>query len=334
MQKSFHELLLDWHDKNGRKDLPWQKNKTAYRVWISEIMLQQTQVKTVIPYFLKFLKKFPTLKSLALAEQDDVLALWTGLGYYSRARNLHKTAIIIYTTLKNRFPNDAEGLIALPGIGRSTAHAILSIVHGQKKAILDGNVKRVLCRFKAFYGSPYDKTLEKKLWLLAESLMPETRTEIYTQAIMDLGATICTRTKPSCQICPLSKSCLALEKNIQHLLPEKKKSKKLPIREATFIIVQNKQNEVLLEKRPDKGLWGGLWVLPQFEDKKALPFKAFRHTFTHFHLDMTIQISKQQDSVATVGSQANWYNLNGLSTIGLPKPIADTLKAYFNQQKA
>lgn len=324
----FSEKLLAWYDKHGRHDLPWQQDKTAYRVWVSEIMLQQTQVKTVIAYYQKFMKRFPTLKSLADATQDDVLSYWTGLGYYSRARNLHKTAKIIHQEYKGRFPKEPDSLIALPGIGRSTAHAILSIVHNQRHAILDGNVKRVLCRYKGITENPYEKETEKALWDIAYELISTDRAGAYTQAIMDLGATLCSRSKPQCHLCPVNHNCVANRDSIQHLIPKKKKAKPLPIKETTFVIYTN-ENKVLLEKRQDKGLWGGLWVLPQEQNINGETFTAFRHTFTHFHLDIKVIKSKDLPVNLKTSDKRQWFGPKALQLVGLPQPIAKTLDRFF-----
>lgn len=328
----FSRKLLAWYDNHGRHDLPWQKNKTAYRVWISEIMLQQTQVKTVITYYQNFIKRFPNVKSLAEASQDDVLSYWTGLGYYSRARNLHKTAQIVHNDYKGRFPKEPDALIALPGIGRSTAHAILSIVHNERYAILDGNVKRVLCRYKGISENPYEKETEKLLWQIAYDLMSNERAGAYTQAIMDLGASLCSRTKPQCPLCPVQKDCIANRDTLQHLIPKKKKAKKLPIKESTFIIYR-KGNTVLLEKRKDKGLWGGLWVLPQLDSMDGEVFSAFRHTFSHFHLDIKVIKTNTLPSHIKISKTARWFEHQALKSVGLPQPIAKTLEHYFQSSR-
>ena len=262
-----------------------------------------------------------------------MLSHWTGLGYYSRARNLHKAAHIVYKELKSRLPKTPEGLIALPGIGRSTAHAILSIAHDQKYAILDGNVKRVICRHHGIQDDPYQRQTENKLWDLAEKLMPEKNAGHYTQAIMDLGATLCVRTRPKCNSCPVQTNCVADKRSLQHLIPKKKRSKLIPTKEANFIIYTNTTNKILLEKQIDKGLWGGLWVLPQGDKKECTIFKSFRHTFSHFHLNIKVYISKQCYTSKHLNSNQNWFGRDCLSTIGLPRPIIDTLKAYY-QDKA
>ncbi|MEY3219108.1 MAG: hypothetical protein RIT27_465 [Pseudomonadota bacterium] len=296
IENNFSANLLAWFDKYGRKNLPWQSPRTAYRVWISEIMLQQTQVATVIPYFERFIQTFPNIETLANAPLDQVLQLWTGLGYYARARNLHKTAQIIVNEFNRQFPNNLEQLTKLSGIGRSTAGAILALAFDQSQPILDGNVKRVLCRFYAL-ENPH----QNDLWILAKQHTPQQRTADYTQAIMDLGATICTRSRPRCLECPQKLSCCAHTKGLEINFPTPKQRKTLPIKETQMLIIQNKQQEILLERRPLKGLWGGLWVFPMCEESvekwcekhcqekisEKYIWSSLRHSFTHFHLDIT-----------------------------------------------
>lgn len=323
---TFHKILLNWFDQSGRKDLPWQKNITPYRVWLSEIMLQQTQVTTVINYFKRFTKTYPTLKSLSHANEDDVLALWTGLGYYARARNLLKCAKIITTKHHGCFPNNLETLETLPGIGRSTAGAILSIAFKQHAPILDGNVKRVLTRLYGIKEWAGNKKTHDTLWQIAGTLTPETRTADYTQAIMDLGAMICTRSNPVCAQCPFAKTCIAKLKNITDKIPAKKPKTHKPTKTTTLLIIQNKNGDIYLEKRPSKGLWGGLWSFPECETAcspknycskqwkiKPIQIKEwpeFKHTFTHFHLMITpvlIVISNKMAKSMAPGN-AIWYN--------------------------
>lgn len=258
----FTRSVLRWYKKHGRHDLPWQKDINAYRVWVSEIMLQQTQVNTVIPYYERFMQTFPTVRDLAQADIDEVLHLWTGLGYYARARNLHKSARIIHTDHNNRFPDDLESIVALPGIGRSTAGAILSLALNQVAPILDGNVKRVLARYHRVEGWPGNKKTEQKLWQLAESVTPDKEFAAYTQAIMDLGATVCTRSNPLCDQCPVNNGCEARETGTQEQYPGKKPKKTLPVKQTIFTIIENDKGEVLLEKRLPQGIWGGLWSFP------------------------------------------------------------------------
>lgn len=337
----FATAILHWFDTHGRNHLPWQYNKTPYRVWVSEIMLQQTQVATVIPYFLRFMERFPTISTLADAHEDEVLHLWTGLGYYSRARNLHRTAKIISEQYQGKFPDHLETLKTLPGIGRSTAGAILAIAFEKHAAILDGNVKRVLTRFFGIKEWPGKKKVIDQLWMLSEKLTPEERIADYTQAMMDLGATLCVRGKPTCEICPLEKTCLAHAEGLEKKLPLSKPRKSLPIRQATLLIIKNKQS-VLLEKRPPTGIWGGLWSLPEIMGQPSFTEierfclqrfqcaitliqsgKTFRHTFSHFHLDITsvIVIAKNIKSKLMEDAQQIWYKLHEPIPVGLPAPI-------------
>lgn len=316
----FAKALLTWFDLHGRKDLPWQQHVTPYGVWISEIMLQQTQVKTVIPFYLRFMARFPGAEALASASEDEVLHYWTGLGYYARARNLHKTAKTIVKDFQGGFPQSVNELEQLPGIGTSTAGAIAAIAFNHRAPILDGNVKRVLTRCFAIAGYPGDLKVARRLWQLAEQLTPQTRVADYTQAIMDLGATVCTRSSPACDTCPLVKHCLASGAGSVDQYPGRKKTRKLPVKTVSMLVIANSQGELLLEKRPHHGIWGGLWGFPegglddtddeingrlaqlnlaptQLERTEQLP--SFRHTFTHFHLDITpihIQLMSAADS--------------------------------------
>lgn len=342
--KQFQTAVLKWFDKHGRRDLPWQKSHAPYRVWLSEIMLQQTQVKTVIPYFQKFIKKFPHVKSLANANIDDVLTLWSGLGYYARARNLHKTAQIIQQEFHGRFPIDVATLQTLPGIGRSTAGAIVALSKNQRAPILDGNVKRVLARFHAENS--------KDLWELAEKYTPEKRVADYTQVMMDLGALICTRTKPKCALCPLQKHCAGYLSGNPTAYPAKTTSKKIPTRATHMLILRNDQGEILLEKRPPIGIWGGLWSLPecvadqdikQFckkqhhcDIKNLQKWPKLRHTFSHFHLDITpvlIHIKKWSPP-AMESPNTVWYNVATLDDKGLAAPVKKLLIQLAEKQYA
>ena len=339
----FQQHILAWFDQQGRKDLPWQQDITPYRVWLSESMLQQTQVATVIPYFNAFIEKFPTIEFLAQAPIDEVLHRWSGLGYYARARNLHKTAKIIAE--QGRFPDKLEELIALPGIGLSTAGAVLSIAFNKSHPILDGNVKRVLARFKAISGWPGESKVNKKLWAISAHLTPVNRVADYTQAIMDLGATICTRSKPACVVCPLERHCLARITQTVSELPTSKPVKTLPVKQLVFLLLSNNLGQILLEKRPPAGIWGGLWSLPEFDsieaahnwcltnnwsidDSKTLAIR--RHTFSHYHLDYTpvlIQTDNLINFVMEAG-QAVWYNAEEINALGLPAPIKQLLQQY------
>jgi A/G-specific adenine glycosylase len=299
----FAEQLLEWHDRHGRKNLPWQHAITPYRVWVSEIMLQQTQVATVIDYYQRFMARFPTVEMLAASDLDDVLHHWTGLGYYARARNLHRAANVIANEL-GRFPSAQEDLEALPGIGRSTAGAIRAISFEQPAPILDGNVKRVLARYHNVAGYPGVSSVNKTLWTAATSHTPSTHARQYTQAIMDLGATVCTAKSPACDDCPLAPQCEGLAKGTVSELPTPKPKKVKPVQTARFFVVSTPDGAALVEQRPREGLWGGLWTPPQrSSDTATAAFLAelaidhgdvarehiapvFRHTFSHYHLDI------------------------------------------------
>jgi A/G-specific adenine glycosylase len=342
----FSALVLKWFDANGRKTLPWQFDKTPYRVWVSEIMLQQTQVNTVIPYFLRFIESFPDLETLSRASEDAVLHLWTGLGYYSRARNLLRSARDIMLRFHGQFPDELELLESLPGIGRSTAGAILAIAFEKKAAILDGNVKRVLVRMHGITAWPGAKKIHDELWTLAEKFTPSERVGDYTQAMMDLGATICVRGTPRCAACPLQNHCCAHLQGIAKQLPHKKPSVKIPTRAVTMLILRNSKQHILLEKRPVTGVWGGLWSLPEITGltsdndiqaacQQRFKYKIqrieygspFRHTFSHFHLDITPAFISIQESKGKImeASQQIWYNLHQPDSVGLPAPVKNLL---------
>jgi A/G-specific adenine glycosylase len=341
--KSFNQRILSWFHQQGRKNLPWQQNKTPYRVWISEIMLQQTQVSTVIPYYQKFMVSFPTITALAEADEDKVLHHWTGLGYYARARNLHKAAKQIVAEHNGIFPETLEAVINLPGIGRSTAGAILSIALNKHHAILDGNVKRVLARYYTVEGHNGQAKFEQTLWPIAETLTPKEDVALYTQAMMDLGATCCTRSKPNCSECPVNSSCLAYAGALQGEYPNKKPKKKIP-EKATIMVIPRINGQVLLEKRPPSGIWGGLWCFREISDKNEIDneltrlqlkpvdktsifyLPSFRHTFSHYHLDITpvvIDCEKISTNQVQQSHQQQWYNLNTEAHVGL---AASTLK--------
>jgi A/G-specific adenine glycosylase len=338
---SFTNKLLAWFDLNGRKDLPWQKNRTPYAVWVSEIMLQQTQVMTVIPYYTRFISHFPDVKSLAEANLDIVLHLWTGLGYYARARNLLKTAQIITEHYDQIFPDNLKELSHLPGIGRSTAGAILSIAFNKPFPILDGNVKRVLTRYHMVVGFPGDKQVENKLWEFAEKYIPKHHCYIYSQAIMDLGATICIRIKPKCEICPLQRQCMAFNEDKISDFPQKKSKAITRVRATYFLILQNDDGHVLLEKRSAHGIWGGLWSFPEYQNENYLEYcnqkfgykvknyqkgKPFRHTFSHFHLDITpIYIHISQSPLCVRENDLVWYLPSNMPQIGLAAPVKKLL---------
>ncbi len=343
---TFSERLIAWHRLHGRHDLPWQNTRDPYRLWLSEIMLQQTQVETVIPYYMRFLARFPTVAALAAADQQDVLTLWSGLGYYARARNLHKAAYVVVSEYGGRFPQSAEALMQLPGIGRSTAAAIAAFAYGERVAILDGNVKRVLCRIFGVEGYPGDQKVEKRLWSLAESLLPEKDRQgkiaaamaAYTQAQMDLGATVCTRGKPACMQCPFREDCIAYRQNRWAELPEKKARKPIPRRHTRMaVLIQN--GKVLLERRPPSGIWGGLLSLPEIPNEQNMAdwaqtqaatltayaqLSSFTHTFTHFVLDIEPWLLETDSSLSSVNdsdSRYVWLPLSEATEAALPTPV-------------
>lgn len=338
------ETLLVWFDRHGRKDLPWQAGPVPYRVWVSEIMLQQTRVSVVVPYFERFMARFPDLTDLAAAELDDVLHLWSGLGYYARARNLHKAARVMVAEHGGSFPADIEQAQALPGIGRSTAGAVLSLALGQGHPILDGNVKRVLTRYFAVPGWPGKSAVLNRLWALAEACTPATRVADYNQAMMDLGATLCTRSRPSCRQCPLAQGCAALASDDPTAFPEPKPRKALPTREARMLVVRSPAGEVLLERRPPTGIWGGLWSLPEcgpgkgadewcqerlgLRPRRVEKLPDRRHTFTHFHLHIRpiyIELASTSGAVAD-NDREIWCDPRKPRTLGLATPIARILR--------
>lgn len=361
MSEAFSKALLAWFDRQGRHDLPWQAVNAppgtdaegiAYRIWLSEIMLQQTQVATVIPYFERFIARFPGVASLAQSPLDDVLHLWSGLGYYARARNLHRAARILEDELGGRFPRHLDAMIALPGIGRSTAAAILAQAFGQRHAILDGNVKRVLTRFHAIDQWPGTRAVETRLWALADACTPARRVAEYTQAIMDLGATLCTRSRPDCGNCPVANGCTAREQGKPTAYPVRKPAKTKPVKRTHMLLLQRASGEVLLEQRPPTGIWGGLWGLPEIDDtddlhhtcaqrfglsvNAARAWPGLRHTFSHFHLD----IVPLQVSVASVDSgimeRGNlvWYNPATPDARGLAAPVSRLLAELMSQSHA
>ena len=341
----FAQRLLQWFAAHGRHTLPWQVNPTPYRVWVSEVMLQQTQVATVIPYYARFMARFPDVEALAAAPLDEVLHLWTGLGYYARARNLRNCAQVLVAQHGGDFPNQLADVMALPGIGRSTAGAILALSRGQPHSILDGNAKRVLARAFGIAGDPGSKSVLEALWHQADACTPDDEVAHYTQAIMDLGATLCTRVRPACTRCPMTSRCVAALEGRQMELPGRKLKRNRPSREATLLIAQtggNGDTAVLLERRPISGVWGGLWSPPQFaSDSEALAWCAkefgdanesralspIDHAFTHFDLRLkpllvqgsaTPQVLERDDRL--------WYRLDSPPRVGLPQPILQLLE--------
>ncbi|MEO5629378.1 MAG: A/G-specific adenine glycosylase [Thermomonas sp.] len=336
--------LLDWFDQHGRHDLPWQHPRTPYRVWLSEIMLQQTQVAVAAPYFDRFVATLPDLPALAAASQDHVLALWSGLGYYARARNLHAAAKVCVETHGGELPRSLEALRALPGIGRSTAGAILAQAWGERAAILDGNVKRVLCRVHGIEGWPGTPSIEKQLWAIAESLLPDTRLADYTQAQMDFGATLCCRADPACGVCPLQDGCIAFRDGRTAELPSPKPGKPLPQRSAHLLVIEDDAGRVLLQRRPPTGVWACLWSLPEhaeladakrwFERHAEGDFQHMRadepvmHGFSHYRLQILphrIAGVRARDAISD-NVDLRWASRAELAMIGLPAPVRRLLQ--------
>jgi A/G-specific adenine glycosylase len=350
--------VLIWFDGHGRKNLPWQKKlsdkkNAAYRVWLSEIMLQQTQVATVIPYFEKFIKKFPTVEKLAAAPLDEVLHLWSGLGYYARARNLHKAANTVMEKYQGKFPETVDELSTLPGVGASTAGAIVSIAFKKRGVILDGNVKRVLGRYYAITGLPNETRTLERYWQLADKNTPRQRVHHYTQAIMDLGATLCTRSKPRCSECPLKRRCAAHKEGKPENYPAKKIKKTIPTRYVQMLLLVNTQGEVLLEQRPPQGIWGGLWSFPELPENENLllwcaqknigritrqtSLPSRRHSFSHFHLTIqpvVLRLAAKPRTEIMDGDPVLWYKLVAPKTAALPaKGLAAPVSKLLKQLK-
>ncbi len=338
--------LLQWWDVNGRKDLPWQQDVTPYRVWVSEIMLQQTQVATVVGYFDRFMQAFPRLVDLADAETDHVLHQWSGLGYYARARNLHRSAGIVRDTMGGELPADIDQLVSLPGIGRSTAGAILSLALNQRQPILDGNVKRVLARIFAIEGWPGSSRVAKLFWDHAERCTPDQRVAHYTQAIMDLGASVCTRSKPQCCQCPMSGACAAERLGIVGDLPTRRPRRERPKRAAVLGLMVRPDGTILLEKRAGFGIWGGLWGLPEIDCIDAIPdwcahhvgvaAKSIQsqatvlHRFTHFDLEIqpvTVRLDKDPERMMD-GDQWLWYNIRQPARVGIAAPVSRLITEF------
>ena len=336
--------LLAWYEGHGRKDLPWQRDPSPYRVWVSEIMLQQTRVAVVIPYFERFMASFPTLEDLAGADQDQVLYLWSGLGYYTRARNLHKAARLILSDHGGCLPTDIRELQELPGIGRSTAGAILSLALGQRHPILDGNLKRVLARCFAVTGWPGHSAVSRRLWGLAEACTPREKVAAYNQGMMDLGATLCARTEPSCSRCPLAQGCKALALGTPTAFPSPKPRKVLPVRDTRMLVVRNPSGKVLLQRCGPTGIWAGLWGLPECDPRQdaadwclqrlgtppyrveKLPIR--RHSFSHFRLDiepLLVELRIESGVIAD-GDREVWFDPQEPGRLGLSVPIARILK--------
>jgi A/G-specific adenine glycosylase len=335
----FSACLVAWQRRHGRRDLPWQNTRDPYVIWVAEIMLQQTQVKTVIPFFERFMERFPTVTALARADENAVLENWSGLGYYARGRNLHKAARIVAAEHGGIFPRQFAAVAALPGIGRSTASAICAFAYHQRRAILDGNVRRVLARCFGIDGYPGDTEVEQQLWTLAESLLPGDGRNIaaYTQAQMDLGATVCVRSRPLCALCPLVDACVANRENRTADFPGRKPRKAVPAR-ATAVLILVSQNEVLLERRPPAGIWGGLWCFPEMPpDADAIArcldrygvagepgpkLQSIEHGFTHFNLTIhprVVSVTRRATRVEQPGT--TWMALDDAGRAAIPAPV-------------
>jgi len=342
-RNDFAANLLAWFQVHGRHDLPWQTQPSAYRVWVSEIMLQQTQVSTVVPYYQRFMREFPSVEDLAAAPLDLVLHLWSGLGYYARARNLHKAAIVISHEYDGVFPDTVEALQALPGIGRSTAGAIVSLAFNRPAPILDGNVKRVLTRYHAVEGWPGTTAVAKILWQLAETASSQQQPAAYTQAIMDLGATVCTRRQPDCPVCPLAADCRAATTGNPHDFPTSRPKRSRPTRHQSVIVAQRDDGAVLLERRPDSGVWGGLWSFPELapddgvetwsrmklgaQPRRVEKLATVNHTFTHFELVLEPVLIAVAPGAIMDRPDWLWYKLGSHSpqAVGLPAPVRTLL---------
>lgn len=339
---SFASAVLLWYNRWGRHDLPWQQ-QDAYRVWLSEIMLQQTQVSTVTPYYLNFIRQFPDIARLADASIDEVLQHWQGLGYYARARNLHKAAAIIRDQHGGRFPQDFAAVEALPGIGRSTAGAILSFAFGQHWPILDGNVKRVLARCFRVPGWYGQADTMKKLWYLAESVTPQQRSAEFNQAMMDIGSMLCVKTKPKCEICPLKKMCASYRHHSQAEFPQRKPARIRP-HKNTLMLLHRCGDQILLWRRPPSGIWGGLWSLPEVDKVRAIELwqqsflsiakapgaiqqDVIRHQFSHYSLDISlavIELDALPNKIFDADNYA-WIEIADLDNHGLPTPVRKIL---------
>lgn len=335
----FATRLLAWFDQYGRHDLPWQHPRTPYRVWVAEVMLQQTQVQTVVPYYRRFLALFPDLPALAQAPLDDVLAAWSGLGYYSRARNLQRAAKHCVIAHGSELPDSYDALAALPGIGRSTAGAILAQAHGQRLPILDGNVRRVLARHRAVAGDPGSAAVQSVLWDFAQAALPATRLADYTQALMDLGATVCVRHRPNCMACPLADDCEARAQGRVAEFPQPRSTRARPLRERVMLRVRDAAGRFLLQRRPPTGVWPGLWSLPEGADladalagialpvrPESAPNARVRHEFTHFTLDIAVH-DVEAESSAIADDQSRWCSADEALGLGLPQPVRRLLES-------
>jgi len=346
--RSFSARLTAWQKRHGRHDLPWQRTRDAYAIWLSEIMLQQTQVATVIPYYERFLRRFPSVHALAGASLDEVLALWSGLGYYSRARNLHKAARMVVETHGGVIPEDPDAVRALPGVGRSTAAAIGVFAHGGRHAILDGNVKRVLARHGGVRGYPGEVRVQEKLWRMAEALLPTRHIASYTQGLMDLGAGVCLRKKPRCESCPVNADCVARAKNLTEQLPGSKVRRARPHRKTAMLLLRQGDG-ILLEKRPLRGIWGGLWSFPEADHasdlgalrrlcrqrygvmvRSARTLSPLEHGFTHFDLTISpvlLRVTKIRAAESDL-PDTRWLTRADAASAGLPAPVRKILLTY------
>ena len=346
MRSDFAERILGWYEEHGRRNLPWQQSCDAYGVWVSEIMLQQTQVQTVTAYYERFMRSFPDVATLADASLDAVLHHWSGLGYYARARNLHRAAGVVRDEHEGVFPDTIDAVVALPGIGRSTAGAILSLAFGQRQPILDGNVKRVLARHEAIDGWPGKTAVVRQLWEIADRHTPDERVDAYTQAIMDLGASICLRSKPRCDVCPVNEDCRALAQEAVEQLPARKAKRKKPLRQTTMILAVS-DRAVYLERRPASGIWGGLWSLPEIDNedvddwcmrelsapaRDTEPWKLLRHSFSHYDLDISpvlVRLGAASSKVAD-SDDATWHRLDEAPPGGIAAPVRKLINTLKN----
>lgn len=342
--------IVTWQRQHGRHHLPWQNTTDPYRIWLSEIMLQQTQVTTVITYYERFLQRFPTVSTLAQASLDDVMPYWAGLGYYARARNLHRCARTVHQDCGGRFPDTSAQLATLPGIGRSTAAAIAAFAYGERCPIMDGNVKRVFTRFFGIFGEPARRAVETVLWTTAETAIGQAPENLdirrYTQGLMDLGSTLCTRRKPDCAACPIQTDCYARRHGVQHSLPQTRTRKPLPERHCKMLILEH-QGRILLEQQPSPGIWGGLWSLPRFDDATELEttlrtwqiqaeqtrtIEPLIHTFSHFRLHIELQHVVMQASgirISETNPAQDWTSVNELAQTALPAPVKTLLSGIF-----
>jgi A/G-specific adenine glycosylase len=346
---NFADRIITWQKQHGRHDLPWQRTNDPYRIWLSEIMLQQTQVATVIPYYERFVARFPDVSALASAPIESVMASWAGLGYYSRARNLHRCAQLIVSEHGGKFPGHVERLAQLPGIGRSTAAAIAALAFGERAAILDGNVRRVLARHYGIHGFPGHPKIERKFWERAESLLPANEIEAYTQGLMDLGATVCARTHPKCGVCPVNGTCIARSELSIEKLPTPRPVRERPVRAQTLLAMQDASGAVLLELRPPSGIWGGLLSLPEFEPEgsnESLVAEVsarfglhiaitetlgeIRHEFTHYTYLMRPRLARVTGTVGVAGPALRSVSGEGLETAPLPAPVRRLLRLVMN----